>query len=146
MTLSRQTPDIDTPDIRVPVDTVCFIISKAREFNVKAGSSDPAASPLDDEDIDAAVLEDRPSDPVAAELISYISDLNHGAQIDLVSIMWLGRGDGPYEWSEAQQIATDEHNDKTAEYLVGTPLLSDYLEEGLAAIGRDCGGYNETSV
>ena len=66
MTLSRQTPDIDTPDIRVPVDTVCFIISKAREFNVKAGSSDPAASPLDDEDIDAAVLEDRPSDPVAA--------------------------------------------------------------------------------
>lgn len=146
MTLSRQTPDIDMPDIRVALDTVCFIISKAREFDVKGGSSDPSASALDEEDVDAAVLEDRPSDPVEAELRSYISDLNDGAQIDLVSIMWLGRGDGPTDWAEAQEVAANAHNDRTAEYLVGTPLLADYLEEGLAAIGRDCSVYNENSV
>ena len=35
MTLSRQTPDSDLPDIRVPLDTVCFIIAKSREFDVK---------------------------------------------------------------------------------------------------------------
>ena len=121
MTLSKQTPDDNAPDIRVPVDTVCFIISKSREFNVKAGSSDPRAHELNDDDIDAAVLEDRPSDPVELELISYISDLNDGAQVDLVSIMWLGRGDGPDTWEEAQEIATNEHNDHTAKYLVGTP-------------------------
>lgn len=146
MTLSRQTPDIDMPDIRVPLDTVCFIISKAREFNVKAGSSDPAATAMDEDDMDAAVLEDRPSDPVATELTSYINDLTEGAQIDLVSIMWLGRLDGPDTWQEAQDIATTEHNDHTAQYLTGTPLLADYLEEGLAAIGRDCSDYNETNV
>ena len=146
MTLSRQTPDIDLPEIRVPLDTVCFIITKAREFDVKAGSSDPAASVLDEEDLDAAVLEDRPSDPVGAELTSYISDLTDGAQIDLVAIMWLGRGDGPDTWSEAQGIATSEHNDHTAKYLTGTPLLADYLEEGLAAIGRNCAEFNETNV
>ncbi len=56
MTLSRQTPDSDLPDIRVPLDTVCFIIAKSREFDVKTASSDPDASPLDDDDIDAAVL------------------------------------------------------------------------------------------
>ena len=121
MTLSRQTPDAEYPEIRVPLDTVCFIISKAHEFGVGTAQAE-------------------------AELISYISDLTDGAQIDLVSIMWLGRQDGPDTWDEARQIATDEHNDHTAQYLVGTPLLADYLEEGLAVIGRDCSGYNETSL
>lgn len=121
MTLSRQTPDTDTPEIRVPIDTVCFIISKAHQFSV--GTS-----------------------PAANEMISFISDLTEGAQIDLVSIMWLGRQDGPDNWEEAQRIATEEHNDHTAQYLVGTPLLADYLEEGLSKIGRDCSGYNETNV
>lgn len=146
MTLSKQTPDADLPEIRVPLDTVCFIIEKAREFDVKTGSSDPSASRLDDEDVDAAVLEDRPSDPVERELISYIDDLTHGAQIDLVAIMWLGREGGPDSWDEAQQLAAEEHNDHTAKYLVGTPLLGDYLEEGLAAIGRSCDDYNENRV
>lgn len=146
MTLSRQTPDVEMPEIRIALDTICFIISKAREFDVKAGSSDPMASALDEDDMDAAVLEDRPSDPVEAELRSFISDLSDGAQIDLVAIMWLGRGDGPDDWDEAQSLATTEHNDRTASYLVGTPLLGDYLEEGLAAIGRDCAAYNETTV
>lgn len=146
MTLSKQTPDTDLPEIRIPLDTVCFIIEKAREFDVKAGSSDTAATRLDDEDVDAAILEDRPSDPVYAELISFISDLSDGAQIDLVAIMWLGREGGPDDWAEAQQTAAQEHNDHTAKYLTGTPLLGDYLEEGLAAIGRSCGEYSETSV
>ena len=121
MTLSRQTPDVEMPDIRVPIDTVCFIISKAHEFGVGNRAAE-------------------------AEMKSYISDLSHGAQIDLVSIMWLGRDEGPDDWAEAQRIAAEEHNDHTAEYLVGTPLLADYLEEGLARIGRDCAGYNENNV
>jgi len=136
MTLSKQTPDTDLPEIRVPLDTIRFIIEKAREFDVKVGSSDVAATELDDEDVDASVLEDRPSDPVQHELLSFISDLSDGAQIDLVAIMWLGREGGPDDWAEAQQTATDEHNDHTAQYLTGTPLLGDYLAEGLAVIGR----------
>lgn len=121
MTLSRQTPDVDMPEIRVALDTICFIISKAHQFGTGTGEAE-------------------------AEMISYISDLNHGAQIDLVSIMWMGRDEGPDNWEEAQEIATQEHNDQTAQYLVGTPLLADYLEEGLAAIGRDCSEFSETNV
>lgn len=121
MTLSRQTPDTDNPEIRVPIDTVCFIIAKAHQFGLGTG-------------------------PAEAELISFISDLTDGAQVDLVAIMWLGRDEGPDDWTEAQQLAAQEHNDRTAQYLVGTPLLADYLEEGLSRVGRDCTGYNETSV
>lgn len=146
MTLSRQAPDSDLPDIRVPLDTVCFIIAKSREFDAKTASSDPDASPLDDNDIDAAVLENRPSDPVEAELKSFISDLSDGAQIDLVAVMWMGHGDGPDSWAEAKDLAFSQHNDRTAEYLVGTPLLPDYLGEGLATIGRSCNEYEEISV
>ena len=138
MTLSKQTPDTEPPEIRVPLDTVCFIIERAREFGVKSGSTDPDADRIYDDDIDAAVLEDRPSDPVQAELMSHISDLSDGAQIDLVAIMWLGRESGPDDWDEAQRIATEEHNDRTAAYLCGTPLLASYLEGGLAVIGRSC--------
>lgn len=121
MTLSRQTPDVEIPEIRVPLDTVCFIISKAHEFGVGNRVAE-------------------------TEMKSFISDLSHGAQVDLVAIMWMGRDEGPDEWAEAQRIADQEHNDHTPEYLIGTPLLADYLEEGLARIGRDCSGYNEVNV
>lgn len=147
MTLSRQTPDQPLPEIRLALDTICHIISKAREFDAKGGSTNPDASSTEDDDVDAAMLEDRASDSVLSELTSVISDLSDGAQIDLVALMWLGRdGASPAEWDETRQTAADEHNAHTARYLCGTPLLADYLEEGLSAIGRDCSDFTETSV
>jgi len=138
MTLSKQTPDIDPVQLRVPTDTICFIIEKAREFGTKAAASIANTPLIDDEDGAAVVLEDRPADPVQHEILSYISDLSDGAQVDLVALMWLGRDEGPDTWEEARRIADEEHNDHTAEYLCGTPLLSTYLEEGMAAVGLDC--------
>lgn len=147
MTISRQTPDRDPPEIRVAIDTICHIIAMAREFDVKSASSDPGAPAIDDDDVDAAVLEDRPSDPVLAGLTSAISDLPDGAQIDLVTLMWLGRdGGGIEDWDDTRQAAAEAHNDRTAAYLCGTPLLGDYLEEGLAVVGRDCGDEHETRL
>ena len=46
--------------------------------------------------------------------------------------MWLGRGDYTLdEWDKALTDAGDSWNPRTAEYLIGTPLLADYLTEGL---------------
>jgi len=40
-------------------------------------------------------------DPVLTELTSFIHDLNDDEQIDLVALVWLGRGDGDIEnWGE----------------------------------------------
>lgn len=39
------------------------------------------------------------------------------------------------DWDEALAIAGDEAAGSTARYLMGMPLLADYLEEGLAAFG-----------
>jgi hypothetical protein len=34
--------------------------------------------------------------------------------------------------------AAREHNRRTASYLLGMPLLADFLEEGLSMLGRSC--------
>ena len=86
-----------------------------------------------------AVLEDHRNDPVAAEIRSFIDALNEDEQIDLVALAWLGRGDAAIEdWSELRAEAARAHNKRTAAYLLGTPLIADLLEEGLAAFGQSC--------
>jgi hypothetical protein len=40
--------------------------------------------------------------------------------------MWLGRDDyGPGDWPSVRAQAVDAHNEHTAEYLTGEPLLAD---------------------
>src|SRR5262245_54501214 len=82
------------PELAISVDKVAFVIAKAREFDVKEAASDPdsGSNPTDDDEID--VLEDNRSDPVARELAGFIRALNEDEQLDLVTLTWLGRGEG----------------------------------------------------
>jgi hypothetical protein len=78
-------------------------------------------------------------DPTFDELKDFIDSLNIDEQIDLVALTWLGRGDGTKnEWSDLVQQAKDSRSDHTAEYLLGIPLLGDYLEEALSQLGFFC--------
>jgi uncharacterized protein DUF3775 len=53
-----------------------------------------------------------------------------------LALMWLGRGDfDRSEWRAALAQAREIHNAHETSYLLGTPLLADYLEEGIAALG-----------
>jgi len=131
-------PD-DVPDLSIPADKLCFIIAKAREFDVKDVVTDPddASNPTDDAMI--AVLEDHRDDPVVQELVAVIRAMSEDEQIDLVTLTWLGRGDGGIEdWSELRAEAARAHNRRTASYLLGIPLLSDYLGEAAAQFGISC--------
>ncbi len=50
----------------------------------------------------------------------------------MVALMWVGRGDYALEeWDDALSQARDSWNKRTADYLIGTPMLADYLAEGL---------------
>lgn len=129
-------------ELEVPLETVCFIIMKAREFDAKdpVTEPNPASNPSDDHS--AAILEDHDDDPVLEELQSLISDLSVDAQIDLVALMWLGRDDqSADEWQSVRQQAADAHNEHTAGYLCGTPLLADHLADGLSTLGYSCVEY-----
>jgi len=126
--------------LSVPLDTVCYIVARMQDLQGKDASTlDGSNANADDEDIEDAVLEDRPSDPVGIEVRSVISDLTDEAKYDLVALMWLGRDSG--DWAEMRALAEQEHSTPTADYLCGTPLVADYLLEGLSALGLDCAGW-----
>jgi len=56
-----------------------------------------------------------------------------------VALAWIGRGTGTIdEWQNLRAEAAREHNSRIARYLLGLPLLGDYLEEGLSEFGRSC--------
>lgn len=113
-------------------DTVQFIVDTAREFH----SQDDVTFPEEPESATAdwaqQVLADYGADPYYQELKTTIEDLEPDQQVSLVSLMWLGRGDFSLEeWDEALKYAEDCWTDHTADYLIGTSLLADYLAEGL---------------
>jgi hypothetical protein len=141
------------PDLSVSEEKVAFLIEKSREFDAKEAGVDPdsGSNPSDDDDID--VLQDGGGDPVAAELSSFIRAMNEDEQLDLVALMWLGRGDGTIEeWDELRGRAVEARAEytnpraETARYLLGEPMLSDYLAEGLDEFGLSWSDERTTPV
>jgi hypothetical protein len=127
------------PELSISTEKVCFIVVKARQFDVKDAVTEPDPGSNASDDGMRSVLEDHADDPVRAELASAIWALNEDEQIDLVALAWLGRGDGELEnWDDLRSEASRAHNDRTAAYLLGMPLLADYLEEGLSQFGESC--------
>jgi len=132
----------DAATLTISPEKVCFIIIKAREFDAKdvVTEPDPGSNPADDKD--AAVLEDHEDDPVLEELTSFINALSEDEQIDLVALVWLGRNDSTLaDWPSIRAEAARSHGNHprhTANYLLGEPLVSDFLEEALSLFGESC--------
>ena len=144
MPLAATPTDVAEPTLNLPIDRVGFIIVKARQFDVKEADSDPDSGSNATDDGDTDVLEDNGEDPVRRELVAAINEFNEDEQIELVALAWLGRGTYDLsEWNDALETARTEHNKRTASYLLGLPLLGDYLEEGLAAFGESISDENE---
>ena len=118
-------------------DKVSHIIFRARMFDAKVEDSDPDSGSDGADDGMVDVLEDRPDDATYQELVEYIRSLDEEEQVNLVALAWIGRGTYDVsEWEEALAEARHAHNARTAEYLTGLPLLGDYLDEGLSALGE----------
>jgi hypothetical protein len=134
--MSAEAAGAKVPTLAISPEKVSYIITKAREFDVKDVVTDPDSGSNASDDAMLSVLEDHADDPVVAELRAAIFALNVDEQVDLVALAWLGRGDGGIdEWDDLRAEAADAHNARTASYLLGMPLLSDYLEEGLSELG-----------
>jgi len=122
--------------LEIAPEKVAHIIIKAREYDSKVGSWDDTRKAGDAEDDPDSILEDFADDPTRAELVSFINGLNDDEQAHLVALAWIGRGTfAPEELEEAVETARDERVSGTSEYLLGIPLLADYLEEGLEKLG-----------
>lgn len=118
-----------------PADVV-YLVARAKEFAVKDAVTepDPGSNPSDDGMTE--ILEDHPEGSAEEEMRRFIANLSDDEQIDLVALAWMGRDDySAEEWADVRQQALEAHNDKTARYLIGMPLLPDYLEAGLETLG-----------
>jgi hypothetical protein len=124
------------PQLDIAPEKVAHVIIKAREFDAKVGAWDASSEDGDADENPSAILEDLANDPTAAELIGFIDALNDDEQVNLVALAWEGRGTfEAEEFDEAVETARSEVTGSTAGYLLGLPLLSDYLEEGLEKLG-----------
>lgn len=118
---------------------VCQILAGAREFHAKEEVVLPDVPDNPSEDWGLQALADHVDDLTFAEAKATIDDLEPDQQMALVAIMWIGRGDfGAYDWDDAFAEAKDRWTPHTAEYLLATPLVADYLEEGLYQLGYSC--------
>lgn len=125
--------------LETSLETVCFVIIKAREFDVGEGvvETDTASNPSDD--LQVQVLAAHDEHLIRNELTSFIDNLNEDQQAELVALTWLGRDEETSEnWEDAVAAARERQTGSTAEYLLGMPLLADLLEEGLSRLGFSC--------
>ncbi|MGD9980590.1 MAG: DUF3775 domain-containing protein [Hyphomonadaceae bacterium] len=146
MTIRREI--VEPPsDFAVDRETLAYIVLKAKAFDGLVASDDPtdASDSVDDRFVDA--LEDERDNPVQRELSAAIRQLSEEAKASLVALAWLGRGDyGASEWREALAAARERRQAPTARYLMGMPLLGDYLEGGADALGINLISEHETGL
>lgn len=122
--------------LEIAPEKVAHVIIKAREFDAKVGAWDVTPDDGDADEDPASILENFADDSAFQEVATFIDVLNVDEQVNLVALMWIGRGTYESdELEEAVSTARTEAVNKTSDYLLGIPLLADYLEEGLEKLG-----------
>lgn len=125
--------------LAVNPETVCFLIDKAHQFHAKEEVVIPEEPLSPTSDWAMQILADHADDPTLDEVRSTVADLEPDQQVEVVALMWLGRGDFEVEeWDDAVEQAKDVWNENTAEYLFAHPMLADHLLEGLDLLGYSC--------
>jgi Protein of unknown function (DUF3775) len=125
------------PDISV--EKVCFVIVKARELDVKVAPQELDDGSNASDDGMQRILEDYADDPTYEELRSFLAAQSDDELRELVALTWIGRGDyDADDWDDVLSEVEDAREGHTIDYLLGTPLLADYLEEGLSQFGLSC--------
>ncbi len=141
--------------LTISLEKLAYIIEKAREYDAMvpaeselpedADESSSGSNSTDDGARD--ILLDTPDNPTVQELHDAIDGLNVDEQEELLALIWIGRGDfAANDWKEAMLQARQSRTASEADYLIGTPLLPDYLEEAVAALGLSLEEYQKNHL
>jgi hypothetical protein len=128
-------PDDDDVDLGISLETVATVVDLARAIQGKEETEPEQLS--EDENSEAALLQDNPDDLTDDALLLFINELNDDEQAALIALAWTGRGDyGPEDWAEAVRLAAERNEGHDAgTYLMNMDMLGDLLAEGVAAFG-----------
>ena len=140
-------------DPLTPLDTLCRIILRAREYEAQTPTDydgGEAAENVDDSDAETlSVLDDSINDSVEEELRSSFEDLGEDQLGEVMAFCWVGQG--TYEaadWDEAfeeAQSLVSESTEAAIDELMEQPMLASVLESGLAAFELSCDGIGDLS-
>lgn len=140
-------------DPLTPLDTLCRIILRAREYEAQTATDydgNETADNVDDEDEGTlSVLDDTINDSVEEELRAAFEDLGEDQLAEVIAFAWVGQG--TYEaadWDEAMdeaQSLVGEGTPGAIDELMEQPMLASVLETGLAAFDLSCDGIGEMS-
>ncbi len=106
------------------------VLARAVDAQVPTETPDDGSNATDDRAVSAL----ESGNALTHELVAAIRSLNEDAQVDLVALAWIGRGDFD-ALDEARAEARGRRECPTSKYLLGMPLFGDYLEEGAASVG-----------
>ena len=138
-------------DLLTPLETLCRLIIRAREFEAQVPAQDPdeAAENVDDYDDEGeaqslSVLEDELNSGVEEEMRATLDDLADDQLAETLALAWVGRGTyDASEWDDAYAEASDVDPESSIDELMDMPLLASYLDAGLAAFDYSCEGVGQ---
>jgi Protein of unknown function (DUF3775) len=140
-------------DPLTPLDTLCRLILRGREYEAQTASDyDPGEDPdnVDDEQEGVlSVLEDDINTSVEEEIRSVLEDLGEDQLAEVIAFCWVGQG--TYEsadWDEAMEEAqalVSDGTDGAIDEVMEQPMLASVLESGLAAFDLNCNGIGEVT-
>lgn len=129
--------DDDEVDLGISLETVATIVDHARAFQTKEETEPEQVT--EDDNSEAALLQDDPEDMTEDALRDFIGELNEDEQAALIALAWIGRGDyDAADWDEALRLARERNEGggrDAADYLLRMEMLGDLLAEGVAAFG-----------
>ena len=140
-------------DPLTPLDTLCRIVLRAREYEAQTPTDydgNEAADNVDDEDEGAlSVLDDTINDSVEEELRAILDDLGEDQLAEVVAFCWVGQGTyDAADWDEAMEEASalaSGGSEGAIDELLDMPMLASVLEAGLAAFELSCDGIGDVS-
>lgn len=131
---------LNTDILNINPETVCFIITKAKEFHAKEEVTFSEPIPDSEYEYDwSQILADHADDLSYLEVSKAIENLDPDQQTDLLTLMYIGRGDfEASEWSNAYKEARNNLLPNLTDYLFSKPLIAYYLEKALELLEYSC--------
>ena len=140
-------------DPLTPLDTLCRIILRAREYEAQTPTdydgNETAENVDDEEEGTLSVLDDTINDSIEEELRAILEDLGEDQVAEVLAFCWVGQGtydagDWDEAVDEAQSLASGGGAGAIDE-LLDMPMLASVLEAGLAAFELSCDGIGDVS-
>ena len=134
-------------ELETPLDMICRIIVRAREWDAQVPSNEPDEvdedGPISTDD-EYDVLIDEKNDSVEAEIEAALDDLAEDQRAEILALAWIGNGTFDIsDWDEAISEAADPDSDPILEQLMDMPMLAAYLDAGLEAFDLSCDGIGQ---